>query len=417
MMPFTVLCVIAWRNLWRNPLRTLLTAGTIAGGVALLLVFFGLADGLHRMMLQNAVRLGGAHVAVQATGYQASRAIERTLPLEQATALAASSPAGGGGRVTVAPRIFASGLASSADGSSGVSIIGVVPAVEARVSLLDERLEAGAFLAEDSPNTAVIGAGVARKLRLAPGSKFVLMAQGPGSTEIQSLLIRVVGITRSGVDDIDLFGVLVPLGTAQELLGLSGRIHQAALFLADPNGTQRVAREVRTSSPPNAEVLAWDELMPSLRDYIRVDDAGLLIVGTIFFLIIAFLVMNTLLMSVLERRREFTLLDAVGLTPLRRFLLIMLESVWIALLAVSAGALGGYAGHAWFSRHGLELSLFSGSGYSAAGTTLDPVVYSVLSARRLATGVGLVFVLTVTLALLPARRAAAAQDAHLLGQT
>lgn len=416
-MTFSILCVIAWRNLWRNALRTLLTAGTIAGGVALLLVFFGLSDGLHRMMLQNAVHLGGAHVAVQAAGYQASRAIERTLPLDQATALAAASASRRGAPLLVAPRIFASGLASSADGSSSVSITGVAPAVEARVSLLDERLEAGSFLTEGSSRTAVIGAGVARKLRLAPGSKFVLLAQGPGSTEIQSLLIRVVGVTRSGVDDIDLFGVLVPLGTAQELLGLSGRIHQAAVFLADPRDARRVAQELRVSSPRTAEVLAWDELMPSLRDYIRIDTAGLLIVGTIFFLIIAFLVMNTLLMAVLERRREFTLLDAVGLTPLRRFLLIMLESVWMALLAVSVGALGGYAGHGWFSRHGLQLSLFSGSGYSAAGTTLDPIVYSVLSAGRVVTGVGLVFLLTIALALLPASRAASAQDAHLLGQT
>ncbi len=417
MSSFAILCVIAWRNLWRNPLRTLLTSGTIAGGVALLLVFFGLGDGQHRMMLQNAVRLGGAHVAVQTAGYQASKAIERTLPLEQARAVAARLTSGHRASVTVAPRVFASGLASSADGSSGVGIVGVAPAVEARVSLLDERLTAGAFLAEGSSKTAVIGAGVARKLRLAPGSKFVLLAQGPGSTEIQSVLLRVVGITRSGVDDIDQFAVLVPLATAQELLGLPGRIHQAAVFLTDADDAQRVARELRAAVPGGAEVLAWDELMPSLRDLIRIDGAGLLIIGTIFFLIIAFLVMNTLLMSVLERRREFTLLDAVGLTPLRRFLLVMLESVWIALLAVTAGALGGYAGHVWFSRHGLELSLFSGSGYSAAGTTLDPVVYSVLSAERVATGVGLVFLLTVLLALLPASRAASAPDAHLLGQT
>ncbi len=412
-----ILCVIAWRNLWRNPRRTLLTAGTISGGLALVLVFFGLGDGSHRLMLESAVQTGGAHVAVQAHGYQVKRAIELTLPSDRVAGLASTLARRGFGRATVVPRVFASGLASSSDGSTSVSIVGVDPEAEGRVSLLDDKLKAGGFLRDDSGNAAVIGEGVARKLKLAPGNKCVLMAQGPESTEIQSVLIRVAGITRTGSDDIDQFIVLVPLATAQALLGLPGRIHQAAIILDDPDEARRAARALRASAGAGVEVLRWDELMPGLRDLIRIDVAGMFIIDTIFFLIIAFLVGNTLLMSVLERRREFALLDAVGLTPTRRFLLIMLEAAWIGVLSVVSGALIGYGGHSYFRYRGLNLRMFAESGVSVAGTSIEPVVYSVLSAHRTAVGAGLVFLLTIVLALAPAWKAATEVDAHLLGQS
>ncbi len=412
-----ILCVIAWRNLWRNPRRTLLTAGTISGGLALVLVFFGLGDGSHRLMLQNAVRTGGAHVAVQARGYQAKKAIELTMPADRVAGFASMLMRRGFGPATVVPRVFASGLASSSDGSSSVSIVGIDPEAEGRVSLLDDKLQAGSFLREVSVNEAVIGEGVARKLKLAPGNKCVLMAQGPESTEIQSVLIRVAGVTRTGSADIDEFMVMVPLATAQALLGLPGRVHQAALILDDPDESRRAARVLRASAGADVEVLGWDELMPGLRDLIRIDVAGMFIIDTIYFLIIAFLVGNTLLMSVLERRREFALLDAVGLTPTRRFLLIMLEATWIGILSAVSGALIGYGGHSYFRFRGLNLSLFFETGVSVAGTSIEPMVYSVLSAHRTAVGVGLVFLLTIVLALAPAWKAATEVDAHLLGQS
>jgi ABC-type lipoprotein release transport system permease subunit len=416
MKAFDILCVIAWRNLWRNRRRTLLTAGTISGGLALLLVFLGLGDGVHRQMLRNAVQMGGAHVAVQARGYQMKKAIGLTLPAGCVTRLASTLSDRGFGPATVVRRVFASGLASSSDGSSSVSIVGIEPQAEARVSLLDEKLVAGTFFGDGAANSVVIGQGVARKLKLSPGNKFVLMAPREGSAEIQSVLIRVAGVIRTGVDDIDQFTVLAPLATTQGLLGLEGRIHQAALVLGDADQTAAAAELIRSAEGAEVEVLRWDELMPGLRDLIKIDIAGLFITGGIFFLIIAFLVANTLLMSVLERGREFALLDALGLTPVRRFVLIMLEAAWIAILAAASGAAAGYAGHTYFRTRGLRLFMFFDQGFVAAGTSIDPVVYSALAPGRMAFATGLIFVLTVLLALTPAWKAATEADAHLLGQ-
>jgi ABC-type lipoprotein release transport system permease subunit len=416
MRAFEILCVIAWRNLWRNRRRTLLTAGTISGGLALLLVFFGLGDGGHRQMLQNAVRMGGAHVAVQARDYQEKKAIELTLPLERLNSIAAVLSQHGLDSALLAPRVFASGLASSSDGSTSVSIEGIDPAAEGRVSALGDRVALGHFLRGGSAHMAVIGQGVARKLKLAPGEKFVLMAQGPGSTEIQSLLVHVAGVMRTGVDEIDQFAVLVPLTTAWTLLGLTGRIHQIGIILEDPGQTKRAVEAIRASVGPDVEVLDWEDLMPGLRDLFRIDVAGLFVIEAVFFLIIAFLIMNTLLMSVLERRREFVLLDAVGLTPVQRFLLIMLETLWIGVFSVVSGTTAGYAGHSYFRYRGLPLSLFFEHGFSAGGTAMEQVVHSALAVSRIGEAAGSVFLLTVLLALLPAWKAATEADVHLLGQ-
>ncbi len=413
-----IILVIAWRNLWRNRRRTLLTAGTVALGLALLLVFLGIGDGSHRQMIQSAVRLGSAHVAAQAGGYQARGGIERTLSGAQVARISSwvQSYKKELGITYVLPRVFASGLASSADGATGVRLIGLEPGLEKAASSFDEKLVGGRFLTSADGNGAVIGEGVARKLELQPGEKFVLMAQAAGSAEIQSLLLRVAGIIRTGLEDFDQATILIPLPIAQQLLRLGNSVHQVAIMLNQLDDSEKAARLAKEDLPSDMEFLSWLELMPELRDFIKIDDGGSYVFNSLFFLIIAFLVANTLLMSVLERRREFALLDALGFTPVRRFLLVIFEASWIAILAVTVGTALGYAGHLYFYHKGLPLDLFYSSDVSAGGAVIDPVLYSYLAWSRIAGAAGLVFALTFLLALVPAWRGAKGQDAHLLGQ-
>lgn len=413
--------VMAWRNLWRNTRRTLMTAGTISLGLALLLVSLGLGSGGDRQLIERLVRMNGAHVAVEAPGYNLTRSLDRTIPLDRVPALVSALvlPIDGQGfRAVAAPRLYVSGLASSADGSSGVSIIGIDPAAEGPVSAIPGRITAGTYFDgatsnTAASNTAVVGFGVARKLALTPRAKFVLMAQGPGSGDIESLLVRVEGIVRTNVEEIDQTAVFVRLGTAQALTGLQGRAHQVALVLDDMDQTDRAASLLRASVGPEFEVLTWSQLMPNQRDLVRLNVAARVLVNVAFFVIIEFLVLNTLEMAVLERRREYALLDAVGLTPSRRFLLSLTEGIWIAAVSIAAGAALGYAGHLYFQRHGLSLHHFA-SGVPAPGTVTGQVLYSALPATQAVTATALVFLVTVLLAIIPARMAASHPAPQLL---
>lgn len=412
-----VLILIAWRNLWRQPRRTLLTIATVSLGLALLLIFLGIGDGGHYQMIDLAVRLGSGHVVIQSKGFQKHGDINAVL--DQNDLRAAESWAGEIEKTfrvqTVLRRTFSSGLASSADGATGVRMIGIQPEPEARASLFDEKLVDGRYLAESHPEQVVVGAGVARKLSLKVGEKMVLMAQAAGAPEIQSHLVRIGGIFRTGLEEYDQGVVLMPLATSQQLLLLDGSVHQVAILLETERFSDQVA-SLGKSRLSQMEVLSWEEALPELRDFIRIDDGGNYVFNLALFVLIGFTVLNTLLMSAVERTREFALLDALGLTPLKRFGMMLLEAFYIAAFSMGMGFIIGFAAHLYLHHYGLPLEWFYSGEISVAGVALDPVIYSDLSAKRIAGSLLLVLGLTLVLAIIPARYAARPGDVHLLVQ-
>ena len=241
----------------------------------------------------------------------------------------------------------------------------------------------------------------------------VFMAQGARNPDIESVLVRVGGILGTGLEDLDQFLVLMNLSEAQEFLKLGEGVHQIAIFFSDQTGTEQGVAAARESIT-NLEVLGWSDALPELRDAIVVDDGGNYVFQFFIFLLIAFTVMNTLLMSVLERNREFSLLDALGLTPGKRFWMVILEGVYISLFSAFIGFIIGYAIHLYFYHYGLRLDTFYSGEISAAGVMIDPVLYSYLSLGRILGSLAIVFGLTIILALLPAIRAARGGDIHLL---
>ena len=408
---------IAWRNLWRKPRRTVLTVVTISLGLALLLIFFGLGDGGHNQMIESAVRMGSGHIVIQQKEYHAKGGIERFLDTTQrqraqewVAEVESLFPI-----QHVLMRTYASGLASSADGSAGVQMIGIQPEAEREASEFDDKLTEGEFLDSTSRDQVVLGEGVAHKLALGVGEKLVLMAQAAGSPEIQSQLVRVKGILRTGLEESDQTLILLPLATAQGFLNLGEGVHQIALLMNNSGPSTALANSGKERLP-SLEVLSWSEAMPELVDFIRIDDGGNYVMNLVLFLLIAFTVLNTLLMSVLERGREFALLHSLGLTPIKRFCMILFEATFIAALSALVGFGIGYGFHLYLNIHGLPLDLFYSGELSAVGVTFDPVIYSDLSMTRILSSLALVFILTLVLALAPAWRAAKSGDIHMLGR-
>lgn len=408
---------IAWRNIWRQPRRTVLTVATISLGLGLLLVSIGLGDGGHYQMIESAVRQGSGHVLIQKQGYQRTRNIARVLdPRDQSEVFRwLESVPPSFGVVSAVKRVFASGIAASADGSAGVQIIGIEPGPEKQASRFAEKLIAGTFPDSNDSEFVVLGESVGRKLSVKTGDKVVLTAQEAFGSELQSVLVRVGGLLRTGIQDLDEQAVLAPIATVQRFLRMDRNVHQIAILLPDSRGSQSLA-DLGRAQLTGLEVLSWEQALPELKDFIRVDDAGNYLFNAVFFVLIAFLVLNTLLMSVLERNREFALLEAIGLVPEKRFAMVMLEAVMIAVLAAASGIALGMAGHLYFAVHGLPLNAFYSSEISAAGVVMDPVIYSDLSWNRILGCVLIVIAMTLGLALIPARRAARAGDGSLLGR-
>ncbi len=413
----SIVLKIAWRNLWRKPRRTLLTVSTISLGLALLLIFLGLGDGGHEQMIESAVHMGSGHVLVQQEGYQEQGGINRLLTPEEIRSVETWGQEMKGRFPIrhILRRTFVSGLASSADGATGVQLIGIQPLAEMQASDFDEKLIEGEFLKADDGDWVILGQGVAHKLALEVGEKLVLMAQGADSVEIRSRLVRVRGILRTGLEEQDQALALMPLGASQEFLDLGARVHQIALLMRDARFSQELAN-IGQQKFSALEVLSWGEALPELKQFIVIDDGGNYVMNLILFLLISFTVLNTLLMSVLERGREFALLHCLGLTPGKRFIMVLVEAFFIAFLSALTGFGLGYGVHLYLSRHGLPLDLFYSGELSAAGVAFDPVMYSHLSPARILQSMVLVFGLTLLLSLVPAWRAAQSTDVHSLGR-
>jgi putative ABC transport system permease protein len=410
-----VVWTIAWRNTWRQRRRTLLTMSTIALGLVLILWYWGISDGTVQQMIESTARLGSGHVLIQQEGYQDARAIERYLTAEQWRAAEAwlDDARGPAPIEHVTRRAFASGLASSADGSAGVLVIGIDPEQERRASRFFEVLATGRFLEPGDEGQVVLGRGVARRLAAGEDTRVVLMAQST-TGELESLLVRVAGTIRTGLEELDERLVLVPLATAQRLLGLGDGVHQVAVLLADADASETLAAAGRRRLD-GMEVLGWPEAHPELVDMVRLLGVRNTFLSLLIFALVAFLVFNTLLMAVMERTRELSLLDAIGLTPARRFAMVMAEATVIATLASALGLGLGYGVHLYFATVGLPVEALFGGDVAMAGTVLDPVLYSHLSGTRVAQTLGLVFGMTLALALAPALRATRSADVANLG--
>jgi putative ABC transport system permease protein len=398
-----LLVKLSWRSLWRNRRRTQITLSSIGLGLSLAIFLGSLSEGLYEKAVRDATQLLSGQLTVEMQRYNDNPG--PALALSGAPALRerlASIP----GVLRVRPVVSAQAVASSGAGSVGVGIIGVDPQVERGSSPLESKLVAGKLLDPSEPRGLLIGVGLAKRLRLEPGKKLVLTAtdvQGNVSSE----LFRVSGIFRLGSAELDTYAAQGQLPLVRKLLGLrEDQVGQLGLFVRADEGVQAsVQRAARELAGPLLAVRTWEETMPALAAWIALDrKSGEVMRGLIVFLVM-FTILNTLLMSVLERGHEFAVLLALG-TP--RFHLegqVLLEVAMLAVLGCTLGSLLGSLAALFGQVHGIDLSTLAPIGMTAGGMALDPIIHCKLTALSLAKQTGLVFGATILLGLGPMRRA------------
>lgn len=399
----------AWRNLWRNRRRTLITMSTIAVGFALAVWSIGLGDGGHNQMIRSAIRMGEGHLTLQPRGYLESPANQLWLPDGEALAtLPPLVPA----RAVVAPRIFLQVLVASPYNSIGAGLQGMELDTDPLVPQVKPRIKAGAWPESGDALGVVIGEKMAEKLKARVGSKLVLMAGGEDGT-VESRLGRVRGIFRTGLSQLDGFLVLGGLNFARPLLpGYDAEVHGAAVtrlavFLDDPDDMAPLLGELKALPLPAPVVaLDWQEMMPNVVNFIIVDDLFNYIWLVFILVMVAFGIVNTILMSALERTREFGLLQALGMTAGHLFRLVLWETVLLALVSLALGWVLGGALHAWFAVNGLDLSSIYPEGVETAGMFMEPILYTELSWGRVWSLTAIVMFTTLASGFYPAIKAA-----------
>jgi ABC-type lipoprotein release transport system permease subunit len=364
---------LAWRNLWRNPRRTLIAMAAIGFGYAMLLFVACLMAGLRQQMIETGTSLVLSDIEVHAPAYYPKRSIHQTLGGRQGTNVGALLTAiAADPRVYAAsPRVYGYGLVSATNQSAGAQILGVVPNQEQKVTALQTRIVKGSYLTERMPKGIVMGDKFATMIGVGVGSEIILLTQAADGS-MGNDLYTVVGIFYTGIDAIDRGLVLMSLSSLQELLRLPAvRIHEVGIKLhaITEATTTAAALGVQLSKIVPVRVRAWPELVPELADYVQFNRGVTFILFFIFFLLAVIGIVNTMLMAVIERTRELGMLMAVGMRPVQVVGLILAEAAGLAAASlVLGGAIG--APLLWYLQvHGLNLG-GAGGEVSLAGVVV-----------------------------------------------
>ena len=407
----TTLVRLALRNLRRYLRRSALTAAAMIIGGGLMIFSLSIGDGTHEDWIESGARLGSGHISIQAPGFQATRKIEERLSgsARSAAESALQSPGIAEHIVTSVPQLAIGGLASSPSGARPAQIVGVDPIAEAEFSILDDNLAEGRYLEPDDRLAAYVGAGLVEGLDLRLGSRMVLTAQD-AEGEIAGQLVRIVGIFSTGVPEIDLALVHVPLATAGSWLGSGADVTTIAVLADRSRAVNSLAQALRGQLADEIDagrltVLTWREASPELDAVVRIDDLGNYVWQGIMFGIIALTIVNTVLMSVMYRHREFGLLQALGFTPRQTGGLVITEGLVLTAFSGFVGVALGVFLTWFFFRNGLDFSFAWDESWSFSGVVLDPIVIPLFSVRRIVQVLVFILFIGTVASLYPAYRA------------
>ena len=404
---------MAWRNIWRNPRRTLLTMGAIAFSSLLLVFMLSFQFGSYETMINTSVKIHTGHLQIQAKGYQAKKNIR----------LVVTDPAAVGDILKKIPQVVAYtyraqafSLVSSKKRTYGIGVTGIDPVKEARVSHLKSLIRQGRYLSEGDTDQALVGELLVKNLRVGLGDELVVLGQGHDGS-IAAFVVKIKGIYRSGMDEFDRASIQIPLRFFQDAYTMGGAVHQVvaiAQSLSDISAIKaRITSWLSSLNPDNPlAVLDWEQLMPGLRQAIEMD----LISGIIFYallvLVVAFSILNTFLMAIFERTREFGVMMAIGTTPGRLTKLLLIESLTMTMAGIVAGILIGCLVTLYFQVHGINLG---GSAELLSQYGISGLIYPRLSLLSIMIGPCMVLAITFFAALDPALKVRSLRPVEAMG--
>lgn len=341
---------LAWRNLWRQPRRTVLSLLSIGFAALVTVWLLALQQGVYATMKGNVLRLFDGFAQVQPPGYAASPDIRKTV--SDPDRLVRRIEALG---LTATPRASGYAIVSGPKASLGAEVAGVEPAGEVRLSSIPATIRSGRYLHPGDNDAIVLGATLARNLHVTVGDRVTVLGSArDGSVAADAL--TVVGTFRSGVAGLDRQLAEMPLDRFRSDFALGG---DANLIVAGGPSLDAVNSALpalrRIAGAAGLVVRDWGDLEPGLKDAIHLDaSTSLLWYGTLI-VVVVFIILNTLLMTVLERTREFGVLLALGMRHSLLGRTVWLELILLAALGLVVGMAGGAVLTGWLAVHGLTL--------------------------------------------------------------
>lgn len=391
---------LAARNVMRNARRSLITVLAIGVGMTALLFLWAFIDGVNAQMIDNSTRYLAGHLQVHAKGYHDDQSLDRMLDDGErvASRVAAAAP---GARVS--RRLEGAALASVAEKSRGVVVLGVDAAQEARVTTLQQTVQEGRFLEPGEADGVVLGFRIAEALDARVGGELVLVTQAADGS-IGAGRYRIRGIFRTRMDMLDGTYVLMPLAAAQELYATGDAVTTVVARLPDRGQVGAATARLADALGSGHEVLDWPKLLPAVVQSVSFHEVVGYVLLLVLFIVVAVGITNTVLMAVLERTREFGVMMALGTRQAQLTRVVFYEACLLGLAGLVLGAAAGSALVQYYAAAGMDFGRYTRAMETMQGLTA--MVYPLPRADRAGIVALVVFAISVIAALYPAWRAA-----------
>ncbi|MEA2104101.1 MAG: FtsX-like permease family protein [Candidatus Cloacimonadota bacterium] len=323
---------IAWRNLWRNKRRTLITLASVLFAVLFALIMRSLQLGTYGSMEKNAVSLFTGYIQIHANGYWENKSINKTFANsdkieQQIQSVSAVSQ--------IAPRLESFALGSSGNRTKGVVVVGTNPVWENNFTKLKSRVVKGKYLTENDQGI-LVAEDLAKYLKVTVGDTLVLLGQGyHGMTAAGAYPVN--GIIRFPTPQLNRQMVYMTLPNAQYFYAATNQLTSIAMMIYQPRKINKTVSELQTKIGKDYEVMSWKKMMPGFVQEIQSDNAGGLFMLGILYIVIAFGIFGTILMMTMERKREFAVMIAVGMQRGRLAFIVFVETIFLGLLGILSG--------------------------------------------------------------------------------
>ena len=388
---------MAWRNVWRNRRRTLVTVAAMTVGLTAMILVAGMVEGFLRDIERDVLDIEVGDLQIVASDYRDNPSIYTRI--EDPDELLAQLDEAG---FPASARLLAFGLVAGEESAAGASFLGVDVERDARVSLVYEQLAQGEWLAPDDERGVVLGRRLASTLELSPGAQLVVLTQAADGSMANDLYV-VRGVLRGIADGIDRTGVFMTQAAFRELLVLPAGAHQIIVRRPLELDLPTVAGQVNDMAAAH-DVQTWRQLLPTIASYLDSARGMIWMMFIVIYIAIGLLILNAMLMAVFERIREFGVLKAIGVGPFEVLLLILTESALQTGIAIVVGLALGVPGVLYLAYTGIDVG--SLAGVSMMGMSVNPIMRAALDVGVFTGPIGALLSIVAVAVLYPAAKAA-----------
>jgi ABC-type lipoprotein release transport system permease subunit len=396
--------ILAWRNIWRNPRRTLVILLAVIIGVWSMIFLGSLMRGMESEMVKNSISTLTGSIQIHHKDYLDDPVVENTLDNIDRFDKALDKILGQD--ALFSKRIRVNAIVSNARHTGGVTLVGIEPKKEAAISFIGKAVTQGRYLKTEDKNKIIVGRAFLKKFNTKIGNKLILMSQDT-ENEIASKAFRIVGVFSAESQSVEKRFVFVPLSQAAGMLKMGDSISEISILLPlDISGREEtlIADKIITAiDDDTVRVETWQGLLPMIKAYLEMTGSFLYIWYFVVFVAMGFGIVNTTLMAIFERMREFGLMKALGMRPFQIIKGVLTETIFLLVIGISAGTVFGFLSVAVISKNGIDLSAL------AAGAEMWGIprkLYPEIWAQDVAVAGLVVLVLGILVSLYPAFKAA-----------